>query len=141
MSFFSSNIVFFVIAVTLLALQLPYPTEARSVAAKMMCTKDPKSYWLRHACLDGFVINFRNKVLAQAEGLNQHDSRGKWCHIFHGRPKGFCLSHECAIHPPTTYKRFLLLHSIYISYGNVSSRPYHLVLLILLKFFFLLLQI
>ena len=76
--FSSSNILFFVITVFLLASTLPMTSEARAVATKMTCnTKEAKSFWLRHSCLDGFVISERNRVLAQADGLDQYDSRGK----------------------------------------------------------------
>ena len=36
------------------------------------------SFWLRNACHKGFVvIKEQSKVLAQHEGLNQHDEEGK----------------------------------------------------------------
>ena len=78
---FSSRIILlFLIAVFSLA--LPTTTEARSVSSGMNCnTKDSKSYWLRHSCLDGFVVNIGNRVLAQADGLDQHDSRGLFLKI------------------------------------------------------------
>ena len=36
------------------------------------------SFWLRNACHEGFVvIKEQSKVLAQHEGLHQHDEEGK----------------------------------------------------------------
>ena len=52
-------------------------SQRKSKRPGVVCSSDPRSYWVRNACFDGFLTVHRRKALAQHEGLDEHSPEGE----------------------------------------------------------------